>query len=311
LLLLLVGVTAYVAGQAGLQAASDWRAAAQPLLVGTVALGGGLNTLPLLYGRLRAFSRADMRRLVTASVSGLLAVYLLNVVWTLCVLRIVPQRGPAPSLQAAGLLGQAATEPLVRVIEARFPALQWLALLVGLFVALSISVSFLTVGAGCKHTVDGIGWALLQGAAGEGGSWRLRLRQLSAGRLQLALNVACFGTVALVAALNPRSFYVVLERGTSTALNLQAGAFVGLLLHASRRLTAGAAIPYALPRAATVLVWPMTAYFLFACCYNAIDVRRRPPRSGRSPAAPIDAHSRDPPAPLVSVPPWQTRLSCL
>jgi hypothetical protein len=45
--------------------------------------------------------------------------------------------------------------PLVNIIYERHPSFAWIATTVDLFIMTSITVSFITVGAGLKHVLDG------------------------------------------------------------------------------------------------------------------------------------------------------------
>ncbi len=225
-----------------------------------------MNLLPLVYGRMLAFSRRDMRWLGFAAVSALGVVFLLNVVWCYYILHIVPQLGSGISLEQAGKNGQISTIPLMEVIKQSYPTLKWLALLIDVFVALSITVSFITVGSGTKHTFDGLALgyheAVLQRADADAQATdsllqtkrdfleQFRLwfetvcvrRLLGLNGLKWAVNGIVFLLVLIIAVSNPKGFLVILERCTSLALNLEAGLFVGLMLELARRMTAGTCI---------------------------------------------------------------------
>lgn len=135
-------VTGYIAYKVSISPTDDWVFIGSPLLVGTVALGGGMNLLPFIYAKLVAYNRTDMVKLTIASVSAVVFVYALNVMWCYYLLHIVPQS----ELQAEGELGHIATIPLLNVIEESYPSLRWLGYIVQIFVASSVTVSFIAVG---------------------------------------------------------------------------------------------------------------------------------------------------------------------
>jgi len=71
---------------------SDWRYTGQSFLIGTVALGGAVNILPVVFAKVR-MRRADMIKFLGSILAGLLTVWILNVIWCYYVLKIVPQQG--------------------------------------------------------------------------------------------------------------------------------------------------------------------------------------------------------------------------
>ena len=88
-------------------------------------------------------------------VGGLFTVWILNVFWAYFLLEAVPQLGPAPSLEHAAAEGEIATTPLIQVIEHSYPQYNYIAWFVDIFITVSISVSFLTVGIAFVHVLDG------------------------------------------------------------------------------------------------------------------------------------------------------------
>lgn len=104
LLAVIVLITAIVAYYAQQPSHSDWVYVGQPLLVGTVALGGGMNLLPVVYGKLTAFSRRDMVWLCWSCVLAITGVYVLNVMWCYYILVrgcVSPECSPSRSLTCA------------------------------------------------------------------------------------------------------------------------------------------------------------------------------------------------------------------
>ncbi|KAK4535685.1 hypothetical protein CDCA_CDCA05G1710 [Cyanidium caldarium] len=163
-IVLLVGV---IGAQVGHSWHNRWSAWAEPFLVGTVALGGIATVMPVTYARLGGQpSTTGVRRYRAAVIGGLLTCYVLNVVWCVSVLAVVPQTAPlspsgnataVPSLDAAQQAGEISTIPLVQTLELRgMSSVRVVDALVNLFITVSITVSFLVVGAGLRHMIDGV-----------------------------------------------------------------------------------------------------------------------------------------------------------
>ena len=81
LLVAMVGAIGYVGGRQGIAPSSSFGAVGEPFLLGTVALGGVVNILPILYPTVPHTPRglALFRRSVCA---GVAACWLLNVLWS-------------------------------------------------------------------------------------------------------------------------------------------------------------------------------------------------------------------------------------
>lgn len=61
-----------------------------PFLIGTVALGGAINILPIIFAKIH-LSRRDILLFLFAVITGLFVVWILNVLWCYYILLIVPQ----------------------------------------------------------------------------------------------------------------------------------------------------------------------------------------------------------------------------
>ncbi|OSX79571.1 hypothetical protein BU14_0074s0002 [Porphyra umbilicalis] len=197
-----------------------------PFLMGTVALGGLANVLPVMWDSMGgAPTKTQVRTLRAAVVGAIVGCWALNVVWCRAVLAIVPRTAAAglPSLSAAHALGQISTVPLIQQLRvvaasegrASSPAATALHALVDAFVAISVTVSFGVMGAGYRHLIDGL--------------------SDGAGVPRVAAYVPAFGAVATLAVTNPAGFISVIERASSLGLNVQAGFFVVYMLWNARR----------------------------------------------------------------------------
>lgn len=170
LLLFMVGIVGGVAAAIDMSPVSDWAALGEPLLLGTVALGGVVNLLPVLAQRTPS-TRHAYKLMLTAALCGVFICYVLNIVWAAFVLYIVPQTEAQAqaagqkhaalanghvSLEAAEAAGQISTVPVAEVIDAGFPQYAWVSVLVTAFICLSVSVSFITLSTGLVHVLRGV-----------------------------------------------------------------------------------------------------------------------------------------------------------
>ena len=100
---------------------------------------------------------------------GVLSCYLLNLVWCSNILKIVPQtsdnqnsnitRLENVTLEYAEKHGEISTVPLDQTIRGTIELekeYEWVSSLTSTFIVVSISVSFVTLGTGLKHVLDGI-----------------------------------------------------------------------------------------------------------------------------------------------------------
>jgi hypothetical protein len=191
---------------------TDWTPSAgvEPYLMGSLALAGCINLMPKLWEIcLRSTGLPNLegmdREFVTwfrAAVNfAVVLCYVLNILWCIGVLLIVPQSGAAAaaapmappsrillfermgmflrapgnmtmtggigpnstvSLANSNALGEISTIPLVEVLKSHSHGnAQSIFNLVNLFVFISVTVSFLVVGIGMKHMLDDIAGSLV------------------------------------------------------------------------------------------------------------------------------------------------------
>ena len=135
------------------------------------------------------------------------------------------ENGAENTLAAAEAQGFISTMPLIQVLENRGKkGSKSLALLVDIFIATSITVSFFLQGIGLKHTLDGqIDSGLPEWMAG----WKKLL--VRAGNYSI-----WYGAVLLIALFNPQGFIKILAGITSMCLNIEAGIFIAYMLVESR-----------------------------------------------------------------------------
>lgn len=291
MLVVMVMLVGYAAGQINVQSTNSWQYIGRPFLIGTVALGGAMNTLPVIYAKMKP----TRRNILVVQISSCLALficYALNVLWCYFVLQIVPQKGETNSLEAAKKLGQISTGPVINIIEKDHPQYAWMAKLVSAFVTLSVTVSYVTMSSGMKHMLDGYvktfhAWHT---AASEEGNSRVlkymlmiktpfdKIRRFDQTKfldifMQISLYVVTFGLVWLFAQVNYHAFFMFLEVFTSCALNLESGFFVAFMLFVSRKAinSKGYQLSVTLPSwFVQPAIWIVGAYFMFAVAYDFV-----------------------------------------
>lgn len=171
LLLFMMGVVGLVASNVNLTPVDDFGASLEPFLLGTVALGGVVNIMPVIFSRV-PFNATGIKRFRGAVAGAVILCWVLNIAWAYAVLSIVPQtdeldaedaiehpelQGITVSLAQSRERGEISTVPLTQVINHGFPQYSWVSTTVTVFIVLSVSVSFITMGTGLKHVLDGIG----------------------------------------------------------------------------------------------------------------------------------------------------------
>eukprot|EP01138_Halocafeteria_seosinensis_P005393 gb/GECG01005513.1/.p1 GENE.gb/GECG01005513.1/~~gb/GECG01005513.1/.p1 ORF type:complete len:1012 (+),score=102.88 gb/GECG01005513.1/:1-3036(+) len=157
LLILMIGIVGFVSLQVNISPWNKWSKIMEPFLLGTVALGGVVNILPVVYSNvpLRKSSISKFRFAVSA---GVTTCWVLNIMWAFFVLKIVPQTVEEEgevSLENSKRNGEISTAPVIDVIDQDYEKYHWVSNLVTSFIILSVSVSYLTLGTGMKHVLDG------------------------------------------------------------------------------------------------------------------------------------------------------------
>jgi len=264
LLALVVLITVIVGDKAGMNSTSNFMYIGKPLLISTVALGGAVNLVPVCYQKVGATKR-DLRNFITAIISGLFFVYLLNVIWCFYILKIVPQMGEI-SLAMSEQRGEIATIPLITIIATQFPEYDWIATVINVFIMLSITVSYITMSTGMKHVLDGF----LRASASHPPQakylqWFNRMNPLLK---KATFFVVSFGAIYLVAQTNPQGFIIVLEYFTSFGLNMEAGVFLTWMIGNARRKFSHIDVEYNVPYFVYKLRYLVMFYFVFAIFYD-------------------------------------------
>lgn len=280
LLVLMVIITAVVSANVNLEISNDWRYIGRPFLIGTVALGGVYNILPVAFEKVRFHSR-QVKIFTACAVAGLTLVYLFNLGWCYFVLRIVPQMPSAQapgadgtetdSLYGAEQNGQISTVPLVNIIRRDHPKYRWIAVVVMLFTMVSITVSFVVNSMAWKHYLEGLiaslspTRALPQNALHR--AW-IFVRNLRINWKRAILFGTSFTFILVVALFNPKSFLKIMEKVTSFAANGTA-ACVCWMLHRSRVISP-VSIPWQMPSWLWQARWVVMTFFIGSMVYNIV-----------------------------------------
>ncbi|XP_038572758.1 uncharacterized protein si:ch211-51h4.2 isoform X2 [Micropterus salmoides] len=307
MLIVTVAVTFAVGSEVGLQSSSDFSQMGKPFLMGTVALGGIVNVMPLLFSQI-SHNKTQILWFRRAVLGGLTTCTVLNILWCWAVLEIVPQTslperwmvaettkpntsslsGPHSSispllysnisLEESEKAGEIATIPLTRIINERYRAYSWVAQLIQVFIAISVTVSFLVMGSAMKHTIDGLVSSV----------WSSRLEWLSKAWEQNLPNkqhicsarsvakgfmsLLGFGVIFTVSVCDPRGFVVMLDKVVSFSLNTEVGLFVFIMMRESREERfQNLAVPLPVGDSVFSLSWLLPTYFLFAVTYDILQ----------------------------------------
>ncbi|XP_029988009.1 uncharacterized protein LOC115417931 [Sphaeramia orbicularis] len=302
LLIVTVAVTFAVGSEVGLHSSSDFSQMGKPFLMGTVALGGIVNVMPLLFSQI-SHNKTQILWFRRAVLGGLTTCTLLNILWCWAVLEIVPQTSlperhmmtpdpsspPVPLASASPLLynnisleqsekaGEIATIPLTKIITERYSVYSWVARLIQVFIAISVTVSFLVMGSAMKHTIDGLVSSVWSGRLDFlSKAWE---KHLPNKHVCSALSVAKgfvsllgFVVIFIVAACDPRGFVVMLDKVVSFSLNTEVGLFVFIMLRESREdRFQNLSVPLPVGDFVFSLSWLLPTYFLFAVVYDVLQ----------------------------------------
>ncbi|KAI1891540.1 hypothetical protein AGOR_G00144850 [Albula goreensis] len=303
LLVVTVSVTFVLGSEVHQEMTNDFTQIGKPFLMGTVALGGIVNVMPFLFSEISHNKSQIMwfRRMI---LGGLFTCSVLNILWCWAVLEIVPQlsvqrvltedgvwnkssvSGQASpqtysfvysnvSLEEAERAGEIATIPLTKIINQKHSRFSWVAELIQIFIAVSITVSFLVMGSAMKHTIDGLAnahWDM--GADGMSKacerSLAHSLRGCSMRRFGNGLmSLLAFGVIFIVAAFDPKGFVVMLDKVVSFSLNTEVGLFIVIMLRTSRSEPyRQLSVPLPVDERTFQMHWILPVYFLFAVGYD-------------------------------------------
>jgi amino acid permease len=116
-------------------------------------LGGAFNTLPIIFSKIKP-TKYNYQIFRFAALFAIFVSFIINLLWCYFIIRSVPQRATSagsPSLLKSERNGDISTIPLIEVIKTKYPEFQWISILTDIFITISITVSFITVGSGFKQ----------------------------------------------------------------------------------------------------------------------------------------------------------------
>lgn len=208
LLIVMVGVVGYLASRVKVEPKSEWKETLQPLVLGSLALGGAMNAIPVFF-RQCEYSRRALAAMLGTCIAALATAWTVIVLWVYFVLHIVPQ----DTLEVSAGKGQLSTIPLGDIIKANYPGLAWTSSLTSSFLVVSLTVSYISVGLSTKHMLDGY---VAAGVSASGITARLigfirsyAPRFPTRTCLQWLIYFLVFGVIAAVSFAKPSSFLTI------------------------------------------------------------------------------------------------------
>eukprot|EP01129_Flabellula_baltica_P006641 TRINITY_DN2501_c0_g1_i1.p1 TRINITY_DN2501_c0_g1~~TRINITY_DN2501_c0_g1_i1.p1 ORF type:complete len:459 (-),score=46.93 TRINITY_DN2501_c0_g1_i1:23-1399(-) len=274
LLILVVLVTMIISDASDNSYVDNWAYIGQPFLIGTVALGGGYAILPFTFKKIHN-RKVDLLLYVLAVGLALLFIFTLNVFWCFFLLQAIPQVGDSNiTLEKSAEHGEIATIPLINTVRQNFPEYEWIAICIDLFIIVSITVSFLTVGTAFKHVLDGVAQSISYPAnkvpVSTCDTIGYHVSNVHSYVKQGILYVVSYGLILLIALLNPEGFLVIVEKGSSIAMNGSALMII-LMLNAARKQNFKPVLM--LPdNFFNLIFWVDTIYFGFTIIYDIIVI---------------------------------------
>ncbi|XP_055868973.1 uncharacterized protein LOC106070099 isoform X1 [Biomphalaria glabrata] len=297
--LLLLGtttITFYVGVSVSEKTTNDFSYVGAPFLMGSVALGGVFNTMPYTFEKV-PYKRKQIFLYRLSVQLGLWTCVIFNIFWCWAVLDIVPQTIESAcsslsyglafysnnsaretsitchgelSLESAAVNGEISTIPLTKLLQRDHPQFTWVAILIQVFIAISITVSYLTIGTALHHTVGGIVQFMSPSRAGTTLSKAKSKKKLSQEWLiKTGLSLVAFVIVFLVAMLDPQGFVDILEKFVSFTMNVEVGIFVFLMLlfshHGSFKHLD---LPLPLSKCLYYFIFLLPLFFNFAVVYD-------------------------------------------
>lgn len=243
---------------------SEFKHIGQPFVWSTLATGLVVNILPLLFAKVKP-SNSQICGFCRSVIAGILTCVVVIILW------------------AAAIKGHLSPFPVLKISKSDDLRHRWIAVLVQIFFVISISVSFLTFGAGMKHMVDSwfdsfysttqSDWQELKSRL-EGIYCRAHVRWF----LKKSILLTLFGFQFAVATLNPKGTVTVLRNFASIALNIELGVFVVLMLRRSHaHKFSHLRVPVPLSRYLYHLQFLVFLYCLVAIGFNIVEIIQSSP----------------------------------
>ncbi|XP_042195306.1 uncharacterized protein si:ch211-51h4.2 isoform X2 [Callorhinchus milii] len=250
-LILTVIVTFVVGSEVHQEISNDFSSIGTPFLMGTVALGGVVNVMPMLFSEISQ-NRCQVLWFRRAIIGGLTTCAILNIF-------------------CSEMAGEIATLPLTKIIMEQYSRFAWVAWLTEIFIAVSITVSFLVLGSTMKHTLEGWVDSFWSRRCDSASEYCPRLHKMWSlkSMTKMCVSLLAFTVIFTVAVSDSKGFVVVLDKVASFALNLEAGLFIFLMLrNCQSEPYKHIIVPLTTSPRVFSLHWLLPIYFLFAVGYD-------------------------------------------
>ncbi|CAF0917772.1 unnamed protein product [Adineta ricciae] len=286
---------------------SDYSAIGDSFLMSTIALGGLMNVMPMMFAKLKQ-TREEIIGFNVSVFLGLTTCVILNILWCWSILAVVPQSSTclstnindsvhivfnlmndsqihgqciqSPSLKKSALNGEISTVPLTQILEnGEFSYFQYVSFIVQLFIITSISVSFMTMGSALHHTIKGVVdsyWNPTLEAETSLRKYGSIFEYITVRRIaQWIASLLIFSIVFGIAMSNPKGFKLILEQAASLFQNVEVGLFLSIMIYkVSTREYNHYILPFQLPSWSHYLKGIIPVYFLFAVFYDIYHIVR-------------------------------------
>jgi len=266
---------------------TEWRQIAQPMLLGSVAIGGITQVLPFLYrsfySELRAYSQKFKTLLFIGSiVLGLTICAIFNIYWCFVIVNVVPQRedqcGDDGNSKDQNYLepGSGSTavcyknntlqysldngQVITIILDRLFPDTGFN---IQPLVAFSVIIAFITIGSSFLDSIFGF-------------AKNIELTYLSdwthREHFRFYSSAASFGVILIICLFDPKGFLSILERMASASLNITASVFLRTMLSNARYMTLeGDHFPFT-GICYEIVVWTAQFWFLGLFILNIVTV---------------------------------------
>ncbi|CAF1025859.1 unnamed protein product [Adineta ricciae] len=286
---------------------NDYSAIGDSFLMSTIALGGLMNVMPMMFAKLKQ-TREEIIGFNVSVFLGLTTCVILNILWCWSILAVVPQSSTclstnindsvhivfnlmndsqihgqciqSPSLKKSALNGEISTVPLSQILEnGEFSYFQYVSFIVQLFIITSISVSFMTMGSALHHTIKGVVdsyWSPTLEAETSLRKYGSIFEYITVRRIaQWIASLLIFSIVFGIAMSNPKGFKLILEQAASLFQNVEVGLFLSIMIYkVSTREYNHYILPFQLPSWSHYLKGIIPVYFLFAVFYDIYHIVR-------------------------------------
>ncbi|CAF2490501.1 unnamed protein product [Rotaria sp. Silwood2] len=284
---------------------NDYKAIGDSFLMSTIALGGLMNVMPLMFSKLKQ-TRDEIIGFNVALFLGLTTCVILNILWCWSILAIVPQHSTclssdlnesikmafnllnesqirghciySPSLKAAELNGEISTVPLSKILETEnYKFFQYVSFIVQVFIVISISVSFMTMGSALHHTIKGVVdsfWNPTLEVETSLTKYGTVFQYITVRRIiQWIFSLIIFSIVFGIAMSNPKGFKSILEQAGSLFQNIEMGIFLAIMIYkVSAADYRRYILPFQLPRWFIPFQWIIPIYFVSAIIYDIYHI---------------------------------------